>query len=725
MDLSKLNPMQREAVLYDKGPLLILAGAGSGKTRTVTYRIAQLIENGTPPYNILALTFTNKAANEMKERVTQLVGSGDVWVSTFHSLCVKILRRHIDRIGYQKSFTIYDDTDQLSLVGDILKKMNIDDDLLPKRRALSLISEAKNRSAEPVEYLQDRCSYDITLRGMEEIYKEYTARLFANNALDFDDLLLLTIKLFENCADVLEYYQQRFEYIHVDEYQDTNLAQYTITRMLCATHQNICVVGDDDQGIYSWRGADIRNILDFEKDFPNAKVIRLEQNYRSTSTILDAANAVIENNTSRKKKKLWTDLGTGEKITLHVAGNEHAEARFICEKIEELCEKGFEYGDFAILYRLNSQSRVLEEMLLANQIPRKVFGGVGFYQRKEIKDIIAYLRVINNPADDVSLKRIINNPKRGIGDTAVAQMEAIALEKDVSLFSIILDAENSLGDLRSKKKVMEFSQTVKLLIAKQGVMGFEDFVNTLLRETGYQAQYEKLSTDEARSRLENIQEFVTAAQEFEQSTGGDLAAFLETVALVSDMDSMEEVTSYVSLMTMHSAKGLEFPVVFITGMEDGIFPHSRSRNNVEEMEEERRLCYVGMTRAKKKLFLSRSVERNMFGKYSINLPSCFIREIPQELFEEVKKDEPMRSINQKKATNRQQEQRTFTPAIGKVKQNEDEYTNGLRVLHGKFGKGTIIETSGRGPSKMVTVDFDDHGTKKLALSFAPLDIIEK
>lgn len=731
MDLSSLNERQREAVMATQGPVLILAGAGSGKTRVITYRIAYLIERGVYPDNILALTFTNKAAREMEQRVEQLVGQSGVWVSTFHSACARILRRDIDKIGYSNAFTIYDAADQGALVADCLQRLEIPPERLEKKQALSLISEAKNRSDDPARYIAAKAGKVAELRGMEQVFALYSQRLFESSALDFDDLLLQTIRLFKEAPQVLEAYQQRFQYIHVDEYQDTNLAQYTLVKMLCKKHGNLCVVGDDDQGIYSWRGADIRNILEFEKDFPNTTIIRLEQNYRSTRHILSAANAVIENNQARKEKKLWTDKEQGEKLTVFRAPYQHAEARFICETILSMRACGYGYGDCAVLYRLNSQSRVIEETLRMYNIPYRVYGGLGFYQRKEIKDLIAYLRVMENPADDISLKRVINNPKRGIGDAAVASLESAATARMQPLFTVVLNAREALGESRAVKKIQEFASMMTQLIAYKSILPLGEFVERMLKETGYAAQYEKMNNEEGRGRLENIGEFIGAVQEFEESMGGSLADFLESVALVADIDDLEEESGAVSLMTMHSAKGLEFPVVFVTGLEEGIFPHSRAFYNVDEMEEERRLCYVAITRAQKRLYLTYCTERNLFGKTSYNKPSRFLQELPEDC---VQGDLPQESAPMAERAQapgqgsghgeRKSFQKVFVPAAMRVKENAQDYRPGVKVSHKKFGNGVIQAVEGTGAGATVSVAFEEAGLKRLSLSFAPLEIIE-
>ncbi|MHB1315634.1 MAG: ATP-dependent helicase [Christensenellales bacterium] len=733
MDLSILNPRQLEAVLHTEGPLLILAGAGSGKTRTITYRIAYLLqEKKVYAENILALTFTNKAAREMKQRVERLVGiEEDLWISTFHSCCAKILRKDIDRIGYSRSFTIYDDSDQQSLIADCLKENELEDDSgITKRFAQSMISEAKNKHKDPEEYFRERGKYDLKARKLLPVYRAYQENLRRNNALDFDDLLLCTLALFAAAPDILEAYQQRFHYVHVDEYQDTNLAQYTFVRLISQKHGNICVVGDDDQGIYSWRGADIRNILEFEKDFPDTYTVYLEQNYRSSQYILDAANSVIANNTSRKPKKLWTSLGKGDKPKIQDAQDEHGEAKFICESVAEYCSKGYACSDIAVLYRMNAQSRVIEEMLRYYNIPYKVYGGVGFYQRKEVKDVIAYLRLIENPADDVSLKRVINSPKRGIGQSTVAAVEEASRKFGRSMFAVLLDAEQYMTEPRILKKLHDFSELMKKLLVMKNVLPLGQFTEEMLMESGYLAQYENAKDEESTVRAENVKEFLSAIYEFENE-GGTLAQFLENITLVADIDSLvEDDNGAVSLMTLHSAKGLEFPVVFISGMEEGIFPHARAFINPEDLEEERRLCYVGMTRAKRQLAMIYCRTRNLMGKFTHAIPSRFLKEIPLDLVEGTIKNVPNASLLHETFPYPKPVKSTVKE-IGKMytplmiqRDDADKYAEGAKVKHPKFGVGTIVYTEGSGSGKTITVNFEQQGERKLALAFAKMEIIE-
>ncbi|MBR2054053.1 MAG: UvrD-helicase domain-containing protein, partial [Clostridia bacterium] len=597
MNLSLLNPMQRKAAQTLEGPVLILAGAGSGKTRTITFRIANLIESGVAPWRILALTFTNKAAREMKERVARLVGSDvdEMWLGTFHSVCVRILRRDIEKIGYQRSFTIYDEDDQQRVIKDALKALHYDEKQLPPREIRAKISDAKNRMLSPDEWFQES-PRDFRSQQIHDIMRYYEERLHNANALDFDDLLLCTLQLFVEHPPVLDYYRQKFSYVHVDEYQDTNMAQYTFVRLLTQESRNLCVVGDDDQSIYGWRGADIRNILDFETDFPDATVIKLEQNYRSTANILDAANQVIAHNTGRKEKALWTDEDEGEKIRLFSAGDEREEAAWICVTIKKLQKMHNNLAEIAVLYRTHAQSRVLEEMFMRSGIPYRVFGGTKFYDRKEVKDALAYLRVIVNPADDVSLTRIINTPKRSIGDTTIAALQEYAREEELPLFSVLAAPPDSLSS-RAKKSISAFSMLLMQLTLMKESLSLSEFVEKMLDETGLKAQFEVDGSDEAQTRLENLMEFAGAAKEFEQqSAEKTLEAFLENVSLVTDLDRQEDAPQYVTLMTLHSAKGLEYDDVFLCGLEEGIFPSMRSITEENKMEEERRLCYVGITK---------------------------------------------------------------------------------------------------------------------------------
>lgn len=636
--LSGLNKEQKEAVLHDEGPLLILAGAGSGKTRVLTHRIAYLIKhNDVFPSNILAITFTNKAAREMRERIDGLIGdlSNDMWVGTFHSICIRILRRDIEKLGYDKSFVIYDTNDQQVVIKECLKELNINDKNFPPKSVLETIGKQKDELIDATHFEKLYAS-DFRLGKIAKIYKLYEKKLKNNNALDFDDIIMNTIKLFDQYPEVLNFYQRRFRYVLVDEYQDTNTAQYTLVRKLSEAYKNLCVVGDDDQSIYGWRGANIRNILDFEKDFKGCKTVKLEQNYRSTQNILDAANNVISNNSGRKCKRLWTENQGGSKIVLCENENEHEEALYTAREIQKLTnDEDRKYKDFAVLYRINAQSRVLEEMFMREGIPYKIIGGQKFYDRKEIKDIIAYLRLIQNPADNVSLKRVINVPKRGIGDATVEAAENIAIESGMSLFSVISNSEECPTLRRAAQKLDNFSTMILKLRTMKENMSISNLLDMVIEDTGILREYEAEDTVEAQSRIENIKELKSVAMEFEkQNEENNLEEFLANISLVSDLDNLEEEQDYVVLMTMHSAKGLEFPVVFIPGMEEGVFPGYRAMTEgPEQLEEERRLCYVGITRAREKLYLSNARFRTLFGNSSYNKPSRFISEIPEDLVE--------------------------------------------------------------------------------------------
>ena len=739
MDLSTLNKEQRQAVETLDGPLLILAGAGSGKTRALTYRIANLVDHGVSPWNILALTFTNKAAREMRERTEALLGGSvkDMWVATFHSCCTRILRSDIDKLGRDRNFVIYDDDDQTSLIAAIMKRLGVNDKDITKRQIKEHISEAKNKSTEPEKFLMDNPYLD---ESVLKVFREYQRSLKEYNALDFDDLLGKTLELFQSCPEVLQKYRSKFRYILVDEYQDTNVMQYHIVELLAREHGNICVVGDDDQSIYGWRGADIRNILDFEKDFPGAKVIRLEQNYRSTSNILDAANAVIENNQGRKSKKLWTDNGRGDRIETFTADSERDEAHFVCRKIMEGVRNGMNYGDFAVLYRMNAQSRIPETAMVNYGIPNKVYGGQRFYERKEIKDIMAYLRLIYNPFDDIALKRIINVPKRSIGDASIAELARVAEQEGKSMLVAALTSENI--DPRAMKKIKPFADTMGEFIALSRTMPLSEFtwgmISALEYETYLKAEDKK---GEVESRMDNLRELIGNIKEIEKdlSEGEDaLRAFLENVSLVSDIDSMNDGNGAVALMTLHSAKGLEFPVVFMIGMEENIFPTSRARNDMSNhaMEEERRLCYVGMTRAKQKLYLINARQRNIFGNESYNRKSRFIEEIPAEL---TVSDNPVKQPETKEQTEHAKGQRKnfhryamdthalgdgtrdVRPAATPVSKTFEKYQ---KVQHDKFGVGTVMEISGSGSSMLVSIDFGAAGVKRFAAAYAPIKPVE-
>ena len=739
MDLSTLNKEQRQAVDTLDGPLLILAGAGSGKTRALTYRIANLVDHGVSPWNILALTFTNKAAREMRERTEALLGGSvkDMWVATFHSCCTRILRSDIDKLGRDRNFVIYDDDDQTSLIAAIMKRLGVNDKDITKRQIKEHISEAKNKSTEPERFLMDNPYLD---ESVLKVFREYQRSLKEYNALDFDDLLGKTLELFQSCPEVLQKYRSKFRYILVDEYQDTNVMQYHIVELLAREHGNICVVGDDDQSIYGWRGADIRNILDFEKDFPGAKVIRLEQNYRSTSNILDAANAVIENNQGRKSKKLWTDNGRGDRIETFTADSERDEAHFVCRKIMEGVRNGMNYGDFAVLYRMNAQSRIPETTMVNYGIPNKVYGGQRFYERKEIKDIMAYLRLIYNPFDDIALKRIINVPKRSIGDASIAELARVAEQEGKSMLVAALTSENI--DPRAMKKIKPFADTMGEFIALSRTMPLSEFtwgmISALEYENYLKAEDKK---GEVESRMDNLRELIGNIKEIEKdlSEGEDaLRAFLENVSLVSDIDSMNDGNGAVALMTLHSAKGLEFPVVFMIGMEENIFPTSRARNDMSNhaMEEERRLCYVGMTRAKQKLYLINARQRNIFGNESYNRKSRFIEEIPAEL---TVSDNPVKQPDAREQAEHTRGQRKnfhryamdthalgdgtrdVRPAATPVSKTFEKYQ---KVQHDKFGVGTVMEISGSGSSMLVSIDFGAAGVKRFAAAYAPIKPVE-
>ena len=746
MDFSALNDRQREAVECLEGPLLVLAGAGSGKTKVLTYRIANLVEHGVKPWNILALTFTNKAAREMRERTLTLVGTGGetLWVTTFHSFCSKLLRMECDKLGYERNFSIYNDSDQMKVIGDILKDMGMSERSSPKREMKERISNAKNKSLDAGRYLEENYSDDSGLTI--KVYQSYRKRLMAANALDFDDLIVKTIELFETFPDILEKYRHKFLYMLVDEYQDTNMPQYRLMELICREHGNICVVGDDDQSIYGWRGADVNNILSFEKDFKGAKVVRLEQNYRSTRCILDAANAVIANNQSRKSKTLWTDKCEGERITRFTAQNEREEAAYICKKILEGVQGGGSYGDFAILYRMNAQSRVLESTLVNYGIPHKVFGGFRFYERREIVDILSYLKLIANPNDDVAFSRVVNVPKRGIGDKALEELRGAA---DASGTSLLIAAMSGEGmPTKTLAKLRPFADMMADFLAESTLMPLSRFTERMIDIVEYEAYL--LADDkkgEADSRMENLRELVGNIKEIEASMPegeSALSAFLENVALVSDIDAMEEGASSVSLMTIHSAKGLEFPYVFLAGMEENVFPTYRARMELisSAMEEERRLCYVGLTRAKEKLYLLNAASRALFGEPAVNRASRFIEEIPKQLLDDERSaasaNQPRKNRDFEKES--AEPMKTYASAQGfgtiksfaghassavpsapaKLAGEGTAFTPFMRVNHMKFGGGFVLEVAGSGASATVTVDFDIGGVKRFAAAYAPL-----
>ena len=727
-----LNPQQQEAVLHTDGPLLILAGAGSGKTRVLTHRIAYLIkEQGVNPWNIMAITFTNKAAEEMRERVDKIVGMGSesVWVSTFHSSCVRILRRYIDRIGYENNFSIYDTDDQKTLMKDICKRLEVDTKVTKERALLSAISRAKDEGVGPDEYRLNAMG-DYKLQKVAEVYTEYQNQLKKNNALDFDDLLVKTVELFKSCPEVLDSYQERFRYIMVDEYQDTNTIQFQFVSLLAGKYRNLCVVGDDDQSIYKFRGANIGNILGFEQVFPDAKVIKLEQNYRSTQNILDCANEVIRNNQGRKEKRLWTDNEEGELIRFRQFLNGYEEAEFIAGDIQDKVRRAENsYKDFAILYRTNAQSRLFEEKFLLANIPYKLVGGVNFYARKEIKDILAYLKTVDNARDDIAVKRIINVPKRGIGAASISKIQDYADERGISFYEAAKIAEEVPGMGRSAAKVKPFVTFIQSLRSQLEYVSVSELFNNIMEETGYVKDLELEETEEAKARIENIDELyskiVTYEEENEHPT---LDGFLEEVALIADIDTVDESDERVLLMTLHSAKGLEFPNVYLAGMEDGIFPSymTISSDDRDELEEERRLCYVGITRAMKHLTLSSAQMRMIRGETQYNKVSRFVREIPRELVD------MGRPIPEKKAPEinlgssyEQMRQafraKAFEPKQFTVKKADGlDYGVGDTVKHVKFGIGTVKDITEGGRDYEVTVDFDRVGVKKMFASFAKL-----
>ena len=780
MNLNDLNPMQRRAAETLEGPVLILAGAGSGKTRTLTYRVANLLEHGVKAWHILALTFTNKAAREMRERIERLAGAdaGEAWIGTFHSICCRILRRDIEKLGYERSFTIYDDDDQQRVIKAVLKELDIDEKFLPPKAVGADISDAKNRLLSPDEWLQKRGG-DYRSQKTHDVMTRYEQRLRAANALDFDDLLVKTLQLFVEHPPVLEYYQGRFQYVHVDEYQDTNYAQYQLVRLITRESRNLCVVGDDDQSIYGWRGADIRNILDFEKDFPDATVIKLEQNYRSTANILDAANQIIAHNEGRKEKELWTEDGEGEKITLYAAADERDEAAWICQRIRQLQRGGTPYGSIAILYRMHALSRVLEETLMRAGIPYHVYGGTRFYDRREVRDVLAYLRVIQNPADDISLSRIINVPKRAIGDSTVEQLTQYARQNDMSLYAAVAAPPDTLSS-RARKSVNDFSSLIVSLLLAKETLPLSELVQKVIDDSGLIAQYQKEENEENQARIENIREFMGAVTEFEQkSEDKSLFAFLENVALVTELDNQDSAPSFVTMMTLHSAKGLEYDAVFMSGMEEGIFPSARAMQEDNRVEEERRLCYVGVTRARKLLHLSYARRRMLFNQMQFNAPSCFLQEIPKRLIREEQSSAaqsasygygapaargagwgsyggsgmrrqggyqdnesrpqygygdtmPQRRAPAPKAPARPAQQpwnipgvqRGFVPSPARSVQVQ-LFKVGDKVQHPKFGKGVILEVTGSGDAARLHIVFPVFGEKVLAQSIAPIVKIEE
>lgn len=741
-----LNEQQQEAVYQTEGPVLILAGAGSGKTRVLTHRTAYLIEEiGVNPYNIMAITFTNKAAGEMRERIDDLVGFGSesIWVCTFHSTCVRILRRHIDRLGYDTNFTIYDADDQKSVMKDICKRLQIDTKIYKEKKFLSAISSAKDELISPEEFTL-RAGNDYALQKQAQVYREYQQTLKKNNALDFDDLIVKCVELLQNDDQVLDYYQERFRYIMVDEYQDTNTAQFHLIRLLASKYKNLCVVGDDDQSIYKFRGANINNILHFESYFPDAKVIKLEENYRSTQNILDAANAVIKNNIGRKAKALWTRQDAGERIVFKQLDTAYEEAEVIAYSIKSFVRKGiYDFGDCAVLYRTNAQSRVLEERFVSENIPYKIVGGVNFYARREIKDLLAYLKTIDNARDDLAVKRIINVPKRGIGATTINRVQDYADENGLSFY----DALKMVEDIPTIKnaaaaKVRPFVTFIQSMRSKMPYLTIENLMNEIIEETGYVAELEAEGTDEADARIENIDEFINKIVTYQESEElPTLGGFLEEVALIADIDNLEEDNDYVVLMTLHSAKGLEFPNVYLVGMEDGLFPSYMTITSDDplEIEEERRLCYVGITRAKEHLTLTSARMRMTRGETHFNKVSRFVKEIPKNLISGAVQTEKSRSDAYRESFFTQQPAKKGNVIkisdYGKnnpYKQNTARefgntqkltallYSEGDRVKHTKFGEGTVLKVVAGGRDYEVTVDFDKFGVKKMFASFAKL-----
>ncbi len=765
--LNGLNDKQKEAVLAQEGPCLVIAGAGSGKTKVLTHKIAYYIASGAKPWNILAITFTNKAANEMKERIEKLVGDSakDIWMGTFHSICVRILRKYIDRIGFNTDFVIFDTSDQKTLIKECLKTLKVDDKLFTDKGVLSEISNGKNEMLEPKAY-SVKYSGDFRKEKIAEIYTLYQTKLKENNALDFDDIINFTIKILTDNPDVLEYYTEKFKYILVDEYQDTNKAQFTLVSLLGSKYGNVTAVGDNDQGIYSFRGADISNILNFEKDFPGTQIIKLEQNYRCTGNILKAANAVIKHNEAKYEKKLWTQNDEGHLPCIYSGEDEYDEGRYIVEQIQHLKrEEYFKNSDFAVLYRMNAQSRAIEDILMREGIPYKVIGGLKFYERKEIKDIIAYLRLIHNPSDNLSLKRIINEPKRGIGKTSLDKIQEISDNSGTSMYEIIKKADKyELTRVYANSR--DFITQIEELRAKKEEIKISDLIKQTLKTTGYTKALELENSVEAQTRIENLEEFLTVAIEFEeQSADNTLSEFLNNITLSSDIDGMEDQEDSVTLMTLHSAKGLEFPVVFLVGMEEGIFPGYKSIGEPLALEEERRLFYVGITRAKQYLYLTCAKHRTIFGSTSYNQISRFVKEIPDELLEgyaevvekkssnsneEFKdfgyrwsygKGQSVKTYKMGEEDRKQAEKiletketsfqyRTAESFLSTLKQKEinnvdlSQYKVGQRVYHKKFGEGTITKLEEEGNDIKVDLEFDKVGHKRLMAKFAGLEILQ-
>lgn len=764
--LNGLNDRQREAAEYIDGPLLILAGAGSGKTRVLTYKMAYLLEEKiVRSWEILAITFTNKAAKEMKERVESLIGESgnDIWLGTFHSVCVRILKREIELIGYSRDFNIFDELDKEKVIKEVIKKLNVDDKKYPVSLIKYEISQAKDKMINYEKYSKDATG-DFRKEQIAKIYELYQKTLKQNNAIDFDDILMLTVQIFIENPDRLVYYQNKFKYILVDEYQDTNKVQFLFISLLAAAHGHICVVGDESQSIYGFRGADISNILNFEKEYETAKIVKLEENYRSTQNILDAANEVIKNNKSKIDKNLWTQNNSGDKICYKTLPNEYEEVEFIVEKIDDLCRKNkMKYSDFALLFRTNAQARVLEEVFMRSGTPYRLIGGLKFYSRKEIKDLTSYLKLVQNQDDNIALKRIINEPKRGIGDTAVDKLDALALEKGISIFKLIQDSNNITG-IRSAGNIIMFRDMMNEIISKKDELKISELMKMILKNSGYEAMLNEGDKKENEMRFENLMEFIGVAMEFEnEQVDATLADFLDSIALVSDVDKLDDETEAVTLMTMHSAKGLEFEVVFLVGMEDGLFPSKRSIEEDESVEEERRLCYVGITRAKQKLYITNASKRTMYGSTSYTIPSRFIDEIPEKLFD----DEGVENISLRKRKSEKfidpeysQAEGIISRGVGSLdsvskynkakfglsvdnflknisgvssnaksstimKDNSNiNYAVGMTVKHKKFGTGIVQKVESEGEDYKLDIMFDKFGFKRLMANFTPLEILD-
>ncbi len=729
MDLTLMNPQQREAVLYTEGPLLILAGAGSGKTRVLTHRIAYLVrERGVEPNRICAVTFTNKAAREMRERAARLLESDAVvWLTTFHSLCARILRRHATHIDRRTDFVIYDEGDQRAIIRRIIAELQLSEDLYPPSRLLTVIEHAKNEGSFPNDLLNS--AVDGTARTLAKVYGRYQSSLITNNALDFSDLLLCVVELFRRHPPVLSHYQEQFRYLMVDEYQDTNRVQYQLLRLLGAAHRNVCVVGDDDQSIYRWRGADLRNILDFESDFPGARVLRLEQNYRSTRTILAAAASVIHNNRGRKGKTLWTENDAGELITLRTVSDERAEARYVVERIHSLTRSSHTAGDIAIFYRTNAQSRALEEELVRARVAYSIVGSTRFYDRREVKDLLAYLRVLANPLDSISLLRILNVPPRGIGKTTIDKLEEAAVVRGLSLAAVIADASTARLTPAAAARLADFDRLCARVRAL-GTASVTPLLHAIIQETSYAERLQTEGTPDGDARLENINELLTVAGEFD-ATADDpsLTAFLEQLALIADVDVYAPTQDRVTLMTLHNSKGLEFPVVFIIGLEEGLFPHERSLDHPDAIEEERRLCYVGFTRARQRLYLVHAQHRHVFGRTQQNLPSRFLAEVPELLVHReedpraARSDEPTVDYSYSQlSTFAQRSERVRHPRPF-VTADDNAFRVGQRVTHTEFGAGTVRAVEGTGDRTKLTVRFERVGVKKLLVRYAQLELL--